>query len=55
MLLPDGEHDEGNTWEAILAGKEKLNNIIAIVDRNNIQIGGYTGRYFTTWRFNCQV
>lgn len=42
-LMSDGEHDEGNTWEAImLAGKEKLNNLIAIVDRNNIQIDGYT-------------
>ena len=43
VLLSDGEHDEGNLWEAILlASKEKLNNIIAIVDRNNIQIDGYT-------------
>lgn len=42
-LMSDGEHDEGNTWEAImLAGKEKLHNLIAIVDRNNIQIDGYT-------------
>jgi len=42
-LTSDGEHDEGNTWEAILlAGKEKLNNLIAVVDRNNIQIDGYT-------------
>lgn len=42
-LMSDGEHDEGNTWEAILlAGKEKLRNLIAIVDRNNIQIDGYT-------------
>jgi len=42
-LMSDGEHDEGNTWEAImLAGKEKLNNLIAVVDRNNIQIDGYT-------------
>jgi transketolase len=42
-LLSDGEHDEGNTWEAIMLGaKEKLNNLIAIVDRNNIQIDGYT-------------
>lgn len=42
-LLSDGEHDEGNTWEAImLAGREKLRNLIAIVDRNNIQIDGYT-------------
>ena len=39
----DGELDEGNNWEAImLAAKFKLSNIIAIVDRNNIQIDGPT-------------
>ena len=42
-LLSDGEHDCGVMWEAaMLAGKEKLHNIIAIVDRNNIQIDGLT-------------
>jgi len=42
-LMSDGEHDEGQTWEAILfAGKYRLSNITAIMDRNNIQIGGYT-------------
>ena len=42
-LLSDGEHDEGNTWEAVLlAAKEKLHNLIAIIDRNNIQIDGFT-------------
>jgi transketolase len=42
-LLGDGELNEGNNWEAImLAGKEKLHNLLAIVDRNNIQIDGYT-------------
>lgn len=42
-LMSDGEHDEGNTWEAImLAGREKLRNLIAVVDRNNIQIDGFT-------------
>lgn len=42
-ILSDGEHDEGNTWEAVmLASKEKLSNLIVIVDRNNIQIGGNT-------------
>lgn len=42
-LLSDGEMDCGNTWEAaMLAGKEKLGNLIAIVDRNNIQIDGFT-------------
>jgi transketolase len=39
----DGELDEGNIWEAaMLVGKEKLTNLIAIVDRNNIQIDGPT-------------
>jgi len=42
-LMSDGEHDAGNTWEAVmLAGKNKLQNLTAIVDRNNIQIDGYT-------------
>ena len=42
-LLGDGELDEGNNWEAIMfAAKEKLHNVIAIVDRNNIQIDGFT-------------
>ncbi len=42
-LTGDGELDEGNNWEAVmLAGREKLHNLIAIVDRNNIQIDGYT-------------
>jgi transketolase len=42
-LLSDGEHDSGNIWEAVLlAGKEKLGNLIAVVDRNNIQIDGFT-------------
>ncbi len=42
-LLGDGELDEGMNWEAMmLAGKEKLHNLIAIVDRNNIQIDGFT-------------
>ncbi len=42
-LMSDGELDEGNSWEGImLAGKYKLRNLIAIVDRNNIQIDGNT-------------
>ena len=42
-LMSDGELDAGNSWEgAMLAGKEELHNLIAIVDRNNIQIDGYT-------------
>jgi transketolase len=42
-FMSDGELDEGNTWETIMfAGKYKLRNLIAIVDRNNIQIEGFT-------------
>ncbi|MCX6701805.1 MAG: transketolase [Candidatus Zambryskibacteria bacterium] len=42
-ITGDGELDEGQNWEAMmLAGKEKLGNLIVIVDRNNIQIDGYT-------------
>ncbi|HRZ30170.1 MAG TPA: transketolase [Candidatus Paceibacterota bacterium] len=42
-LMSDGELQEGSTWEAVmLAGKEKPHNLIAIIDRNNIQIDGHT-------------
>jgi transketolase len=42
-IMGDGELDEGNVWEAaMLAAKYKLNNVIGIVDRNNIQIDGTT-------------
>lgn len=42
-IASDGEHQEGNTWEAIMfAGKYRLRNLMVIVDRNNIQIDGYT-------------
>lgn len=42
-LLSDGEQDCGQIWEAaMLAGKEKLQNLVAVIDRNNIQIEGYT-------------
>lgn len=42
-ITSDGEHDEGNTWEAVLfAAKYHLNNLTVIIDRNNIQIDGTT-------------
>lgn len=42
-ILSDGEHDEGQIWEAaMLAPREKLGNLIAIIDRNYIQIDGNT-------------
>ncbi|HYM65642.1 MAG TPA: transketolase [Candidatus Sulfotelmatobacter sp.] len=43
VIASDGEHQEGNTWEAAMfAGKHKLNNLTLIIDRNNIQIDGFT-------------
>lgn len=42
-LMSDGEHNEGNVWEAVMfAGKNRLSNLTAILDRNNIQIDGFT-------------
>ena len=43
MIIGDGELNEGNNWEAIMfAAKYKLGNLVAIVDRNNIQLSGET-------------
>lgn len=43
VMMSDGEHDEGSVWEAIMSASQfKLNNLIAIVDRNGTQIGGFT-------------
>lgn len=43
VLTSDGEHQEGQTWEAAMAAsKWKLNNLVVIVDRNQVQIDGYT-------------
>ena len=43
VVLSDGEHDEGQTWEAVMfAAKQRLGNLTAWVDRNKIQIDGAT-------------
>jgi transketolase len=42
-ITSDGEHEEGNHWEAVnFASKYQLSNLTAIVDRNFIQIDGFT-------------
>lgn len=39
--LGDGEIEEGQVWEAAMfAGNKKLDNLVAIVDWNNLQIDG---------------
>lgn len=42
-IMSDGEQQEGQTWEAVMfAGDKRINNLTAIMDRNNIQIDGFT-------------
>ena len=43
VLMGDGECDEGQVWEAAMAAPHfKLDNLVAIVDNNGIQIDGWT-------------
>ncbi len=43
VLMGDGETQEGSVWEAAMfAAHYQLDNLIAIVDRNKIQIDGFT-------------
>lgn len=43
VFMGDGETQEGSVWEAVMnASHNKLNNIIAFVDRNKLQIDGST-------------
>jgi transketolase len=43
VLIGDGESNEGQIWEASMAaGKYKLDNLVAVLDRNRIQQDGFT-------------
>jgi transketolase len=43
VVMGDGEQDEGIIWESVMwTSKNKLGNLTAIIDRNNIQIDGMT-------------
>lgn len=43
VLLGDGELNEGSIWEAAMSANHyKLDNLIAVIDRNGIQIDGFT-------------
>lgn len=57
VALGDGENDEGQVWEAAMcAAKYDLDNLVAIVDKNNLQNDGYTkdimplGNLVEKWR-----
>lgn len=44
-FMGDGEQDEGQVWEAYMtAAKYELDNLTVVIDRNNIQIDGFTNR-----------
>ena len=43
VLMGDGEQDEGSIYEAAMAAHQyKLDNLVAIIDRNKLQISGTT-------------
>ncbi|MES1224251.1 MAG: transketolase [Bacteroidota bacterium] len=48
-LLGDGELPEGSNWEAaLMASQYKLDNLCAIIDKNNLQITGTTASVCNT-------
>ena len=48
--MSDGEHQEGQTWEAIMSAvKFGLSNLVAIVDVNGVQIEGTTDEMMPLW------
>lgn len=43
VMIGDGEFDEGTNWEALMAGAHyKLNNLVCILDKNQLQMTGNT-------------
>ena len=43
VMIGDGEFDEGTNWEALMAGAHyKLNNLVCILDKNQLQMTGPT-------------
>jgi transketolase len=47
-LLGDGECDEGQVWEAVMAAPQyKLDNLVAIVDHNGLQLSGCASEIMT--------
>ncbi|RLF63860.1 MAG: transketolase [Thermoplasmata archaeon] len=58
VILGDGETDEGQVWEAAASASHySLDNIIAILDRNGLQIDGHTEEILnlepTQWRWRA--
>ena len=55
VYLGDGETEEGSVWEAAMnASHNKLNNLIAIIDRNGLQIDGSTEKVKSVGDINAK-
>ncbi len=53
VLLGDGECDEGQVWEAAMAAAHfKVDNLVAIVDNNGLQIDGWNRDVMNLEPFN---
>lgn len=52
VLLGDGECNEGSVWEAAMsAGHYQLGNLVAIIDRNNLQYDGSNDKVMDLMNF----
>lgn len=49
VLIGDGELNEGSVWESFMfAGSKKVKNLIAILDKNNVQASDYSKNIIKT-------
>jgi transketolase len=54
VILGDGECNEGSCWEAMMAARQyKLDNLIMLIDKNNLQSDGYTKDIMNVDLFSC--
>ncbi|MFZ2206472.1 MAG: transketolase [Microgenomates group bacterium] len=56
VISGDGEWDEGQMWEAVLQGSHhKLDHLVVVVDRNQLQIDGCTEEVLALTSFNAKL
>lgn len=56
VVMGDGEVAEGSVWEGFMAaGHYKLDNLVAVVDRNKLQISGTTEDVMTHENLHSQI
>jgi len=44
VIMSDGEQEEGSTWEAVMLAPKLGVNIVAVIDKNKMQIDGATAQ-----------